>query len=63
MTERTHVEITSIESVKRITDENGEAAWELQTREGPEVMREVRLRAEHFAEGTVITITEASHDH
>jgi len=34
----------------------------LQTREGPELMEEVRLRAEHFAEGTIITIRETRRD-
>jgi hypothetical protein len=60
--QRTHVDITSIEQVKRVTGEDGIAAWELQTREGPELMEEVRLRAEHFAEGTIITIRETRRD-
>jgi hypothetical protein len=50
----------NLERAIRSTDDSGTAYWRLQTRDGFESVLEVRLRAEHFAEGTVITIQEKS---
>ncbi len=54
---------TDLERAVRSTDDDGTAYWRLQTREGFESILEIRLRAEHFAEGTIITIEEkVQHD-
>ena len=52
-------------SEERVTciRESGTLVWELRTREGSETMAEVTLCAEHFSEGTTLTILEPSIAH
>jgi len=56
--DRSHVEIDTIEEVRRVLNDDGIPMWELKTREGSEFMEEVCLRAEHFNLGAVVTIRE-----
>jgi hypothetical protein len=52
------LEHISEEQTTCVRTADGVLAWELRTRDGSEIMPEVRLAAEHFAEGTTITIRE-----
>lgn len=50
---------TNLQRAIRSTDDDGTAYWRLQTRDGFESIPEIRLRAEHFPDGTIVTIEES----